>query len=92
MTDEKLTIVEFASYLECLSDGEFTKKIHKCFIGEHFDLTDEELIQAIIDRAQKVSILLQRQRSISLDDASDWLLNDKPLPDHSSGSVQDTDM
>jgi hypothetical protein len=92
MSDEKLTIIEFASYLECLSDSEFTKKMHKCFSDTHFDLTDKEIIKAIIDRAQKVSILLQSQKSFSPDNVADWLLNGKPLPDHASGSVQDTDM
>lgn len=98
MSDERLTIVEFVAYLNCLSDSEFTEEMQKCCSYEHFDLTNEELIKAIIDRANKVLTGMRAKRmwakrkTLAVDDAVDWLLNDKPLPDHTSGSVQDTDM
>jgi hypothetical protein len=93
MSDETLTIVEFVAYLNCLSDSEFTEEMHKCFDYEDFDLTNEELIEAIVDRANKILTLMRAERkTVAVDDVVDWLLNDKPLPDHTSASVQDTDM
>ena len=92
MSDKRLTIVEFVAYLECLSDSEFTEEMHKCFSYKHYDLTNEELIEAIIDRAGKVLTLMRAKRkTFSPENVVDWLLNDKPLPDHSPSSVQDTD-
>ena len=93
MSDERLTIVEFVAYINCLSDSEFTEEMQKCCSYEDFDLTNEELIEAIVDRANKILTLMRAERkTVAVDDVVDWLLNDKPLPDHTSASVQDTDM